>query len=124
MDKTIFQANDVQVSKTLVRIGATSYPVNSIGSVLVVEPNRLPLYILPGICATIGVVALPGRGDAPIGGVFFIIIAALVAWRGYARKSKLIFRTANGDQSALEDRDPKKLQEVKTAIERAVAMRG
>jgi hypothetical protein len=115
-DELVFQQNNVSVSKTLVKIDGTSYPINSIGSVFIQEASSLGHYIVAAVMFLIGIAS----GSL----IFMVIIAGILVILGINKKSVLILRTASGDQQALRAKDLRFLGAVKSAIERAVSLRG
>ena len=123
-EETVFSQGDVNVTKTLVRIGATSYPVNGIGSVLV-KPRELHWKALAGaiVAALIGFSAI-GSKDGGAAGAAALVVAVALAFYAFTRPDTLVLRTASGDQDALSSRDKDLMNKVKSAIEVAVAKRG
>lgn len=118
----IFNTGSVSVSKTLVRVEGTSYPVNGIGSVFVEKPNIVGTYLLAIVFGSTSFACITANNG---GGTLLSLIAA-VAFLAVAltRPSILVLRTASGDQKALRSRDQNELLTVKRAIEEAVARRG
>jgi Family of unknown function (DUF6232) len=123
-EEAIFSQGDFNFTKTLVRIGATSYPVNGIGSVLV-KPREIQWKALAAavVAALIGFSAVGSKDGAAIGLVALAVAAAL-AFFAFSRPDTLVLRTASGDQDALASRDKDLMNKVKAAIEVAVAKRG
>ena len=123
-EEAIFSQGDVNVTKTLVRIGATSYPVNGIGSVLV-KPREIQWKALFGaiVAALIGFSAI-GSKDGAGAGALALVIAIALAIYAFTRPDTLVLRTASGDQDALASTDKDLMNKVKAAIEVAVARRG
>ncbi len=117
MDEFFYKSTLVEVSRTLVKVGSTSYPINGIGSVLVKPSNRNAWFIAAFIVAALGV-----AGGSGGGGLLFL--AMLLAIAGLCSKGALVLRTSSGDQQALSHANIKLLEEVKAAIEKAVHMRG
>lgn len=118
----IFHSGNIEVSKTLVRVGGTSYPVNGIGSVYVRAPKRMGT-IITGIILIVLTIPFFGSGQLPIA-FGFAIFGALLIIAAIGRPHVLVLRTASGDQQALRSGDKKLLFAVKSAIEEAVALRG
>ena len=123
-EEAIFSQGTVSVTKTLVRIGATSYPVNGIGSVLV-KPRQVQWKAIIGavIAAFIGLSMMSSK-DGGVVGVVALLIAAALAYYAFTRPDILVLRTASGDQDALASTDKDLMHKVKAAIEVAVAKRG
>ncbi|WP_126281944.1 DUF6232 family protein [Roseomonas gilardii] len=122
-DEIIYRAGNVVVSKTLVQIDGTTYPVNGIGSVLVRKSDPKTLIFLAVVCAIIGLIGLTDKQGIPGSIISFAIAAGFIYW-AKSKPSILILRTASGDQQALKSRDKNLLQSVKLAIEQAVIARG
>ena len=124
MEEQIFAKGDVPVTKTLVRIGSVSYPVNGIGSVLV-KPRTVSLgvLVLAVILALVGLSAF-AQTDGVVGVILLLAIAAAFCWYAFSRPDVLVLRTASGDQNALSSKIGELMNSVKTAIEVAVAQRG
>jgi Family of unknown function (DUF6232) len=122
-DDVIYSQGDVLVTKTLVKVGSVSYPVNGIGSVLVSKPKVGVIALIFG--GVLGLLALGmfSNRDTGIGLVFLAVGAGLI-YSAFNKPSILILRTSSGDQKALSDKNTKLLEEVKNAIETAVIKRG
>ena len=44
VDEVVFEDGNIQVTKTLLRVGDVSYPINGIGSVLITRASAGPWY--------------------------------------------------------------------------------
>jgi len=123
-DEIIYSSGNVVITKTLVRIGGISYPINGIGSVWVAKPSTPAFRIF--FLVLLGFLVLVTLFDSKtVGmGVFFLVIAVVVFASTTGRPSHLVLRTASGDQPALASTDLAMLSSVKAAIETAVARRG
>ncbi|WP_428539101.1 DUF6232 family protein [Rhodopila sp.] len=120
-DEMIFRDDKISVSKTLVRAGSSSYPINGIGSVNIVRPNPGGIFFAV-VCAGV-TIALATSGSIEGFGMMvgtFITIMAIAS----GLKVALVFRTASGNQQALTSFSSAYLSHVKNAIEEAVARRG
>jgi O-antigen/teichoic acid export membrane protein len=130
-DEILYQQGAVVVSKTLTRIGSVSYPINGIGSVLVASPQRRGLLSGSMVCILVGVSMYAGDSsdashESSVSGVAgaLLLLAVVLAIAAYMRPYRLRLRTASGDQNVLESRNRSYLEEIKAAIEQAVARRG
>lgn len=123
-EESIFAQGEVSVTKTLVKIGSTSYPVNGIGSVLV-RPRSISWKALAAgaVAALVGVSAM-GQKDGIAVGLVLLAVAAALIWYALTRPDVLVLRTSSGDQDALFSTDKDLMNRVKAAIETAVAKRG
>lgn len=119
----IYRDSNVQITKTLVRIGQKSYPINGIGSVDIKKPDNESAFGMAILAFGAAVVA--GYNGAEPGVIGLLIVVAVIALIvGYGKPSFLVLRTASGDQQALSSKKAEYLLKVKSAIETAVAMRG
>ena len=50
LDEKIYNEGTISVTKTLVKVGKTSYPANSIGSVYIHKPKSIVFYVIAGVC--------------------------------------------------------------------------
>ena len=116
LGENIYSEGNISVTKTLVKVGKTSYPINGIGSVYVYKPNSIVLYVIAGVCI---VIAYNARETNPDNVPVLVIISA-----SFLRQSSLKIRTSSGDQQLLKSRNLKLLESIKSAIEKAVALRG
>ena len=120
MDDVLFSKNNVSVSRTLVKVGGVSYPINGIGSVLIVAPNNKPIYFLGLFCIATGVYEYSDTILLAI----LIFVGFVFMLIGYLQPLTLEMRTASGNQQVLKSQDETYLVSVKEAIEEAVALRG
>ncbi len=114
----VFQSPGVNVTRTLVQIGGASYPVNGIGSVMVIKPRWLGLLIAGGALALAGVALIQSSG------IYAVLLGAALIAVGLLLPHRLMIRTASSNQQALTSRNRTFLFSVKQAIETAVALRG
>jgi len=120
-EELFYHQGNVEISKTLARFGGVTYPINGIGSVLIVPPNRTGAIVLAVMAAAIFVVSLNNNNSGlGIGAVVVGLVAAALAFR---MPFKLVLRTASGDQQATVG-DIATLSAIKAGIERAVIARG
>ena len=121
-EEVIFRQGNIEVSKTMAKFGNVTYPIAGIGSVFVAAPSRVGLYVAAAVAVLIGfwIGADAGAGAAIVG----LIVGGVLALIAYNLKYRLMLRTASGDQQALESRTEQLVVDVKTAIERAVVLRG
>lgn len=119
--EVLLSEHDVVVTKTLVKVAETSYPMNGIGSVRIMEPSRAVLCLVAGAFVWIGIWLAQDRF---LVGVACWAIAAVIVWIVAKMESALVLRTASGDQKALLSRDEHFLRRVQAAIEQGVAQRG
>ena len=122
MDDVIMSRDNIQVTRTMARFGNTTYPVASIGAVSV-EDDRSSLIGLGVITMIGGVIALIAGNR---GGAIAVIVIGAGLFLAGKRSSglKLMLRTSSGNQQAFASTDKKFVQELKQAIETAVAQRG
>lgn len=119
----VYNAGDVYVDRTLVKIGGVSYPVNGIGSVQIQDPDRSTRYgwtVVVGIVAAIFLFQKESWGF----GLFLGAIAVWIYVSAQGMNYVLLLRTASGDQQALKSRDQRLVHRVKDAIEEAVRQSG
>jgi len=121
LGENIYSEGNISVTKTLVKVGKTSYPINGIGSVYVYKPNFIVFYIIAGVCI---VIAYDVREENPDFVPVFVAISFICIVASFFRKSSLKIRTSSGDQQLLKSRNSKLLESIKSAIEKAVALRG
>jgi len=123
-DEIIYSSGNVIITKTLVRIGGISYPINGIGSVWVSKPSTPTFRIV--FLVVVGIFAAASFSDPKtVGmGVFFLVIAVVIFASMRGRPSHLVLKTSSGDQQALSSTDVAFLTSVKAAIEQAVTRRG
>lgn len=121
-DRALYQQGDVVITATLARFGGVSYPINAIGSVFIEGPSffRHAVPVILGACV-IGFAYqnLSGWPKSAVMAVGVIWMAATLF-----APSRLMLRTASGDQQAYESQDRKMIGEIKAAIEKAVTLRG
>lgn len=121
LGENIFSDGGISVTKTLVKVGKTSYPINGIGSVYVHKPSSVVLYVIAGVCAIAAYNAMNSNPDTvPI----LIIISIVCVVASFLRNSSLKIRTSSSDQQLLRSRNVRLLESIKSAIEEAVALRG
>lgn len=113
-EEIIYKAGPATVTRTLVRIGGVSYPVNGIGSVRI-EPSKAIIFVILAFLFAMSSPDARGIG---------VVIACVLALFALTARAKLILRTASGDQTALTAMRKKALTPVMEAIERAVSIRG
>ncbi|MGO4173735.1 DUF6232 family protein [Bosea sp. TAF32] len=116
-EEIIYKAGPATVTRTLVRIGGVSYPVNGIGSVRI-EPSKAMIFIVLALLAFVFAMSSPDARGVGVG------IACVLALFALTARAKLILRTASGDQTALTAMRKRSLTPVMEAIERAVSIRG
>jgi hypothetical protein len=116
--ESVFNAANITVTRTLVQIGGASYPVNGIGSVMVIRPSRAGWFFAGGFFVLVGLVLIGSVGT------YAIILGAALIGIGLLQPHRLMIRTASSNQQALTSRDRNFLHSVKQAIETAVALRG
>ena len=121
LGENIYSEGNISVTKTLVKVGKTSYPINGIGSVYVYKPNSIVLYVIAGVCI---VIAYNAREANPDNVPVLVIISVVCIVASFLRQSSLKIRTSSGDQQLLKSRNSKLLESIKSAIEKAVALRG
>jgi hypothetical protein len=122
-DEIVYQSGDIIISKTLARFGGVTYPVNGIGSVYVMKPKRVGLFVVGIIAVIIGLALLPSK-DSSVAGLVISVFGALMLLAAWRKPHKLMLRTASGDQQAYESTSKNDLFQIKAAIERAVVLRG
>lgn len=120
----IFQDGKISVSKTLVRVGSRSYPINGIGSVDVENPKRGKTFMVALIAGIAAWISISEGNELNGFGVCAAIICALAIITLFLLPYVLVLRTASGDQQALTQRNKDYLLRVKAAIEQAVVTRG
>lgn len=127
-DDIIFSSGGIVVTKTLAKFPATTFPINGIGSVTVVEPYRSDKMAAAAIFGVIGVcffVAGFSRGGVCfVAAVVLFCITALIYLSAKDLPYTLIIRTASGDSRAMSTSNRQYLLQVKEAIEIAATMRG
>jgi len=116
-EEIIYKAGAATVTRTLVRIGGVSYPVNGIGSVRI-EPSKAVIFIVLAVLAFLFAMSSSDARGIGIG------IACVLALFALNARAKLILRTASGDQTALTAMRKRALTPVMAAIEQAVSIRG
>lgn len=120
-EEIVFKKDAVVITKSLARFGGISYPINGIGSVLIKRPSLFH-YLMQSIFAG-GLIwvgtTLTGWQSATCIGFGILLLLGLLAL-----PTRLVLRTASGDQMAYEHNDPKQVMAVKEAIEKAVTLRG
>lgn len=120
--ETFLNESNVSITKTMARIGETSYPINGIGSISVVagEDKGMGFWAVAVICGVIGLFSLPSGF-----GVVMVLVAGILVVAALNQKKEfhLVFRTASGDTQALTSEDRSYLERVKNAVEQAVAAR-
>lgn len=115
----LLQDTMVTVTRALVRVRSSSYPIASIGSVGVISPDRSKAITFAGIAGLVAA-ATWGTPVAVIAGII-AVVAAVGAWN---RPHILVLRTGSGDQQVLTSRKADYLNTVKAAVEAAVVQRG
>jgi len=123
-EEVIFQQGSVIVTKTLVRIGNKSYPVNGIVSVFVRNVGIVWWAAIVGAVAVLIGLANSSGASGTQNMVAGLVIGGGLIVYALTRPSVLVLKTAGGDVDALVTRDKAFLNDIKTAIEEAVAKRG
>jgi hypothetical protein len=123
-EEVIFQQGSVSVTKTLVRIGNKSYPVNGIVSVFVRNVGVVWWAAIVGAIAILIGISNAGGGQGSQNFIVGLVIGGGLIVYALTRPSVLVLKTAGGDVDALVTRDKAFLNDVKGAIEEAVSKRG
>lgn len=123
-EEVILEQAGVIVTKTLVRIGNKSYPVNGIVSVFVRNVGVLWWAAIVGAIAVLIGVNSSGSVQGYQNLLAGLVIGGGLIIYALTRPSVLVLKTAGGDVDALVTRDKAFLNDVKLAIEEAVAKRG
>ena len=123
-DEVILAENSagITISKTMARFGNVSYPIASIGAVSISKEKSM-LVRLGVIVGIVGVALLFGSNREValpwlVAGIALIVLGIALV------KTTLMLRTASGNQQAYGSRDKEFVQQLKAAIETAVARRG
>jgi len=120
-DTVVFQAGNIHISRTAVRIGEVSYPTNSIRNVFIVAPQPLG-WIAAALLALLAAIGL--FGVPHFEGVASLVLLAGAGLFGVAfvLPYRLMFNTDGNETQALTSRDRDFLADIKKAIEIAVTM--
>jgi hypothetical protein len=125
-EEVVYQAHDIEISKTLARFKGVTYPINGIGSVRVEKPNRTSGIVIGLILCIIGIIVFAeGKpGELNWVAIAVAVVGALIVMGAINRPYRLMLRTASGDQQAYETTNKGELLKIKEGIERAVVLRG
>lgn len=107
----------------MARFGGVSYPIAGIGSVRIKKYDSNLLIGLAVLSGLVGLGVILSNGFS-IAAIVFLGIAMLCGLAAKGKASKPMLRTASGDQQAYESRKLAELDAIKTAIEKAVMLRG
>ena len=125
-DTPILSDGNVEVSRTMVRVGAASYPVNGITSFRTeeVKPNHSWHYkmILSG--AVVALLSFAVHAFAVTFVAVAVAVLGVVLFIQARPTYRLWFATAGGQAKALEDPDPGRIARVQQAVAAAVTTRG
>jgi len=125
----ILHTGNVQVTKTIVRVGNTTYPVNGIGSVPVMRPDQRKKFAVISAMVLWMLAVIVQVSNRPITELLTMLIIPTFVTMGMivwikSVKSVLFLRTASGDIQAVLSPDIHFLRSVQDAIEEAVSQRG
>ncbi|BCW88012.1 hypothetical protein sos41_11500 [Alphaproteobacteria bacterium SO-S41] len=118
-DEVIYKKGGIEISRTLARFGSTSYPIAGIGSVFISKEKNTAGIILGVAIMLFGAVSLKNLWGFGL----LVLGIALAIWASRDHTSRLMLRTASGDQQAFEG-TVAQVAEIKAAIEQAVQLRG
>gem|GEM_PF-3644954 len=90
IEEVIFSDKETTITNTLAKIRGVSYPINGIGSVRIVPPDRSKAILWGVVFLVLGFVT-------PL----FFVGAALAVLVAISKTYALIIRTASGDSTAL-----------------------
>ena len=116
------KSEGIMISKTMARFGNVSYPVASIGAVSISKEKSM-LARLGIVVGLIGLISFFGANKELALG-WLVAGIALVVIGNVLIKTTLMLRTASGNQQAYSSSDKEFVQQLKAAIETAVAKRG
>jgi hypothetical protein len=129
----VFRSGDIEVTRTLVRGGNASYPIANIGSIAIGSTPATSGFGCGAVLIGVGVLSLIAAVVNPTAGqdkgVILIFAFGMCGsgWLLMRRKTPakytLIIRTSSGDQNVLVSEDLKRIEEIKAAIEAAIAVR-
>lgn len=127
-DDVIFSSGGIVVTKTLAKFPSTTFPINEIGSVTVVEPDRSGKMAAAAILGFIGicffVAGFSNGGACFVVAVVLFCVTAIIYLAAKNLPYTLTIRTASGDSRAMFTTNLQHLLQVKEAIETAATMRG
>ncbi|MDH4413851.1 MAG: DUF6232 family protein [Rhizobium sp.] len=126
MTDSIYSSGNIEITKSLVKIGSATYPISNIGSLVVSENPRSVAGSAFVAAVIVGLVFSYGMQMGGVAGVIAGVVAffVLLLLAGRADPTlRLTLKTSSGDIDALTTTNRKRLEEVKSAIEAAISSR-
>ena len=121
MEKVFLKKGAIEITSSIARIGSSSYPIRSIGSVRTVEKRTS--YRGPGTFgAILGIIFL--NTEAAVVGFLAFVAGVVMFFIPPLVEHQLILRTSSEDQQVLQTKNQGLIGEVRKALESAIAYRG
>ena len=122
-DEAVYQSADVTITRTMARFGDTSYPIGGIGSIRIEQKANETMAGWGVLLVLIGIALLAWSGSLAAA-AFTLVLGIVLIVAAFKQPHTLMLRTASGDFQAYEARDVEQLNKIKSALERAVQLRG